>query len=63
MCRAWATIVAGLIVLQAAFKLLTIGILGEYLGRVYDEVKRRPRYLGRAPASDTALSILRRRPE
>jgi dolichol-phosphate mannosyltransferase len=26
-------------------QLLTVGIIGEYLGRVYDEVKRRPRYV------------------
>jgi polyisoprenyl-phosphate glycosyltransferase len=40
----WATIVAGLMFFSGV-QLLTIGILGEYLGRVYDEVKRRPRYL------------------
>jgi polyisoprenyl-phosphate glycosyltransferase len=40
----WATIVAGLMFFSG-IQLLTIGILGEYLGRVYDEVKRRPRYL------------------
>jgi polyisoprenyl-phosphate glycosyltransferase len=49
----WATIVAGLMFFSG-IQLLTIGILGEYLGRVYDEVKRRPRYLiarrlGRSP--------------
>jgi dolichol-phosphate mannosyltransferase len=26
-------------------QLLAIGILGEYIGRIYDEVKRRPLYL------------------
>ena len=26
-------------------QLLSIGILGEYIGRIYDEVKRRPTYL------------------
>jgi len=40
----WATIVAALMFFGGV-QLLTIGILGEYLGRVYDEVKRRPRYL------------------
>jgi len=40
----YATIVAGLMFFSG-IQLLTIGILGEYLGRVYDEVKGRPRYL------------------
>ncbi len=49
----YATIVAGLMFFSG-IQLLFIGILGEYLGRVYDEVKRRPRYLvgrrlGRSP--------------
>jgi len=26
-------------------QLLTVGIIGEYLGRVYEEVKHRPRYV------------------
>jgi glycosyltransferase involved in cell wall biosynthesis len=40
----WATLSAGLM-LFSGIQLLSIGILGEYLGRVYDEVKHRPLYL------------------
>jgi hypothetical protein len=40
----WTTIVAGLMFF-GGIQLISIGILGEYLGRVYDEVKQRPRYL------------------
>jgi polyisoprenyl-phosphate glycosyltransferase len=40
----WATIMLA-VSLASSAQLLMIGILGEYLGRVYDEVKRRPLYL------------------
>ncbi|HXY21448.1 MAG TPA: glycosyltransferase, partial [Burkholderiaceae bacterium] len=40
----WATIVVGITFLSGV-QLLFIGILGEYLGRVYEEVKSRPRYI------------------
>lgn len=50
----WATLSAGLM-LFSGVQLLSIGILGEYLGRVYDEVKRRPIYI---LANDTDHSPL-----
>ncbi len=40
----WATLVTGMM-LFSGVQLLSIGILGEYIGRIFDEVKRRPIYL------------------
>jgi len=40
----WATVVAGMMFLSGV-QLLSIGILGEYVGRIFDEVKQRPVYL------------------
>jgi glycosyltransferase involved in cell wall biosynthesis len=40
----WATIVVGLM-FSTGVQLLSIGILGEYIGRIFDEVKQRPVYV------------------
>jgi len=40
----WPTIVTG-IMFFSGVQLLSIGILGEYIGRIFDEVKQRPVYL------------------
>jgi glycosyltransferase involved in cell wall biosynthesis len=40
----WPTVVCGLMFFSGA-QLLSIGVLGEYVGRIFDEVKRRPLYL------------------
>jgi hypothetical protein len=34
-----------LVLFLAGVQLTSIGILGEYIGRVYDEVKRRPLFV------------------
>jgi polyisoprenyl-phosphate glycosyltransferase len=41
------TTVLLVVLLLGGIQLITIGIIGEYLGRVYDEVKRRPLYVVR----------------
>jgi polyisoprenyl-phosphate glycosyltransferase len=44
-----STLVA--ILLLGGIQLMTIGIIGEYVGRIYDEVKRRPLYVVRETAN------------
>ncbi|MDO5769398.1 MAG: glycosyltransferase family 2 protein [Psychrobacter sp.] len=40
----WATVVAG-IMFSTGIQLVCIGVIGEYIGRLYEEVKQRPLYL------------------
>jgi dolichol-phosphate mannosyltransferase len=42
------------VLLLGGIQLITVGIIGEYLGRVYDEVKRRPLYVVRDRRNMTA---------
>jgi glycosyltransferase involved in cell wall biosynthesis len=42
--QGWATLAAGMMFFSGV-QLLSIGILGEYVGRIFDEVKQRPIYL------------------
>jgi hypothetical protein len=40
----WASIMVSLWVIGGA-QLMALGLIGEYVGKVYTEVKRRPRYI------------------
>ena len=40
----WASL-ASIVLVLGGLQLLVLGIVGEYLARVYDEVRQRPRYL------------------
>jgi dolichol-phosphate mannosyltransferase len=44
MVPGWPSLILA-IVLFGAFNLFMLGVLGEYTGRIYTEVKRRPVYL------------------
>jgi glycosyltransferase involved in cell wall biosynthesis len=44
--QGWTSLVV-LVLLLAGVQLITVGVLGEYIGRVYNEVRKRPLYLTR----------------
>jgi glycosyltransferase involved in cell wall biosynthesis len=53
----WATLVCGMMFFSGV-QLLSIGILGEYVGRIFDEVKQRPVYLIGSEAGSGAIRPL-----
>ncbi len=52
----WATLVCGTMFFSGV-QLLSIGILGEYVGRIFDEVKQRPVYLIGSEAGRGAIRM------
>ena len=47
----WASIVVGMSIL-GGLQLMVLGTMGEYVARIYDEVRRRPLYLVREQLGD-----------
>ena len=50
----WATLVTGMAFFSGV-QLLSIGILGEYVGRIFEEVKQRPVYVVGSEAGSGAI--------
>jgi glycosyltransferase involved in cell wall biosynthesis len=51
----WPTLVTGLMFFGGV-QLLSVGILGEYIGRIFDEVKQRPMYIVGSEQGSSALA-------
>ncbi len=51
----WATLVTGMMFFSGV-QLLSIGMLGEYIGRIFDEVKQRPVYLLHSESGSGAMT-------
>jgi glycosyltransferase involved in cell wall biosynthesis len=52
----WATLACG-VMFFSGVQLISIGILGEYVGRIFDEVKQRPVYLIGSEAGRGAIHL------
>ena len=52
----WATLVTSMMFFSGV-QLLSIGILGEYVGRIFDEVKQRPVYIVGSEAGRGAITL------
>ena len=52
----WPTVVVSLMFFSGV-QMLSIGILGEYVGRIFDEVKRRPLYLLQEAAGQGCMDL------
>jgi dolichol-phosphate mannosyltransferase len=51
----WTSLMVALLLLSAV-QLLTIGIMGEYIGRIYDQTRNRPRFLVMPPDEKEAVT-------
>lgn len=52
------TAIVGLLLLTSGTQLLSLGIIGEYIGRIYREVKKRPRFIVKEEVGPEKLANL-----
>ena len=52
----WTSLVIVVLVFSGT-QLLSLGILSEYVGRIYEEVKQRPRYIIESKSADLESQV------
>ena len=54
--QGWASMV-GIVALTQGIVLMILGLMGEYIGRIYDEIKNRPVYIVQEVIENTEINF------